>query len=95
MESEGLHVVVVNDVEAKVEQLLVGFLLRLEHGAYVHFQLVEHTLVDNAIAVDEIAQQSVFFDGSQVLVSNVDASCARSVGLNFIHGLRFGFFRRF
>ena len=57
-----LHVVVVDDIEAEVEQALVLAGLRLQHGADVQFQFVENLLVDVTIGVDEVAEQLVVLD---------------------------------
>ena len=57
MKSESFHVAVINDIKTKIEQGLVLACLRPEHRAHIKLQLVEHRLVNNAVAVDEVAQE--------------------------------------
>ena len=66
LQSEGLHVVVIDNVDAEVEQVFAVFLLCGDEGANVQFQLVEHGFVHNAVAVDEMAEESVLLNGGEV-----------------------------
>ena len=63
MQSESLHVAIVDDVEAQVQQVFVFAGLRLEHGADVELELVENIFIDDAIAVDKISEQCVSIYG--------------------------------
>ena len=74
LQSQGLHVGMIDDVEAEVEEVLVPSCLRLEQGANVQLQLVEHLFVDIAVGVDEVAEQLILFDGLQMFFGHFDAS---------------------
>ena len=80
----GLHVLVVDDIKAEVEQFAVGGGFSLEYGPDVKTKFVEHWFVDDTVAVDEVFQQRIFLDGLQVALVDSDAAGARCVGLNLV-----------
>ena len=92
MESEGLHVVVVDDVETEVEQRLFA-LFALQQRAHREFQLVEHDFIDDAAAVGEIAQKLVLVDSLQVGVAHLDGACPRLISLNLISHFNINYLR--
>ena len=82
VQTDGLHVSVVNHVETEVHQFAVDRGLTFQDGTAVVFQLVEHLFVDDAVAVDKVFQQGIFLQRLQMFFFYLDASCSRSVGLN-------------
>ena len=57
MKSERLHVVVVNHVDAEVEQVLAIAFGRCDERTDVQFQLVQHLFVYDAVAVYQMLEQ--------------------------------------
>jgi len=82
---ECLHVVVVNHVDAKVEEVLAISFGRGDERTDIQFQLVEYGLVHDAIAVDKVLEEGILLDGQQVLFRDFHASGARSVSLYGVH----------
>ena len=76
MKAECLHVTVVDDVETQVEQCLVLAVVRFEQGTYVELEFLQYSLVDDAVAVYEVAEQLVFVDGLKVQVAHFYRACA-------------------
>ena len=85
LQSEGFHVIVIDDVDTEVEQVFAVFHLRGDERADVQFQFVEYGFVHDAIAVNQMLEQSVLLYGGQVFVRNIDAACAACVGLYGVH----------
>ena len=57
MKPERLHVVVVNHVDAEVEQVLAIAFGRCDERTDVQFQLVQHLFVYDAVAVYQMLEQ--------------------------------------
>ena len=74
LQTECLHVWMIDDIETEVEEILVESCLRFEQGTDIEFQLVEYLLVDIAVGVDEVAEELVLLDGVQVLLLDFDTS---------------------
>ena len=55
LQAEGLHVGVVDHIEAEVEQILVETSLRLKQGTDVQFQFVQHLFIDVTVRIDQVA----------------------------------------
>ena len=87
VESERFHIAVVDDVETEIEETFVGTGLRLEDGPDVEFQFLEYVLVNDAVAVNEIAKERIFVDRGQVGIAHFYASGARGICLNLVHNL--------
>ena len=85
LESESLHVVVVDDVDAEVQQVFAVFYLCGNQRTDVQLQLIEHRFVHDAVAVYQMLEQSVFLDGGEVFVRHFDAACAACIGLYGVH----------
>ena len=60
LKSESLHIVVVDDVDAEVQQVFAVFYLCGNQRTDVQLQLVEHGFVHDAVAVYQMLEQSVF-----------------------------------
>ena len=75
----------VDYVEAEVEQRLVLDVAALQKRTNIELQLVEHFLVDDTIAIYEVAEQQILVNSLLMLVAHFDRACARLVCLNFIH----------
>ena len=69
LQSESLHIVIVNHVKAKIEQSLIVLNCVLEQRAYVELQFVEHWLIYKAIAVYQTIKQRVFTYCLQMFVT--------------------------
>ena len=54
IQTESFHVVVINHVDAEVQQILAVAFSGSYQGTDVELQLVKHTFVDNPVAVDEV-----------------------------------------
>ena len=55
LQTEGLHVRMIDHIEAEVEQILVENGLTLQQGTDIQFQLVQHLFVDITGRVDQVA----------------------------------------
>ena len=53
LQPEGFHVVVIDNVDAEVEQVFTVFFLSGDEGTDIQLELVEHGFVHDAVAVDE------------------------------------------
>ena len=58
-EGDGLHVLMIDHVEAEVEEGLVLAVLRLQQGPDVELEFVDHALIDDAIGIDQMVERSV------------------------------------
>ena len=56
LQTEGLHVRMIDRIEAEVEQILVENGLTLQQGTDIQFQLVEHLLIDITVRIDQVAE---------------------------------------
>ena len=56
LQSEGFHVIVIDDVDTEVEQVFAVFHLRGDERADVQFQFVEYGFVHDTVTVDEMAE---------------------------------------
>ena len=66
LESEGLHVRMVDHVETEVEQRPVLSRIARKQRTDVQFQLVEHLLIHVTVAVDEVTEELILFNRLQV-----------------------------
>ena len=57
MQSESLHVVMINHIDAKVEQILAIAFGRCDELTDVQFQLVEYGFVHDTIAVNQVLEE--------------------------------------
>ena len=85
MQSERLHVVVINHVDAKVEEFLAVTFGRCDERADIQFQLVQFVLVHDAVAVNQVLEEGILLDGLQVHIRDFHASGTRSVSLYGVH----------
>ena len=67
MQAECLHIIVEENVLAQLEQPGVGMLV-VEQRTHVEAQFLQHILVDDAVAVQQVGEEIVLLDGLQVLV---------------------------
>ena len=67
MQAECLHIIVEENVLAQFEQPGVGMLV-VEQRTHVEAQFLQHILVDDAVAVQQVGEEIVLLDGLQVLV---------------------------
>ena len=65
MKPESLHVAVEDDLLAKVNELWVRLAIG-EQGADIQPQLLENALLDDAVAVEQVGEESIMFNGIQV-----------------------------
>ena len=79
----------INDVNAKVEQVFAIFLLRGYQRTDVELQLVQHGFVHNAVAVYQVAEQPVFLNGGEVFFRHFQRAGTARVGLDGVHELSF------
>ena len=56
LQSESFHVVVIDDIDAEVEQVFAVFLLRGDEGTDIQFEFVEYGFVHDTVTVDEMAE---------------------------------------
>ena len=66
VQTESFHVVVIDDVQAKVQQVLGIAVDGSQQRADVQFQLVQYRFVDDSGAVNELLEEGIFFDGIQM-----------------------------
>lgn len=57
----------INDVDAKVEQFFTIFFLTGNKRTDIQFELIQYGFVYDTVAVDQVTEESIFFDGFQVL----------------------------
>ena len=89
MEAEGLHVAVVDDVDAEVQQVFAIGLLRGDERADVQAELLQYALVHYAVAVDKVLEQGILLYGLQVGLGHLYGAGTCGVCLNGVHVLSF------
>ena len=76
MQTESLHIVVINYVQAEVEQVLAVFLRRTYKRTNVEFQFLKYAFVNYTVAVNKLLEQRIFFYCLKIFFRYVQASCA-------------------
>lgn len=61
LQTVGLHVLMIDDIETEVEQILVLAGIRLQHGTDVEFQFVENLFIYITVGIDEITEELILF----------------------------------
>ena len=86
MQTEGLHIAVEEDVFAEIEQLRVGLPCRMfQQGTDIQTQLLKDALLDDAVAVEQVGEKSVFINGIQMGLSNRELAGALHIAENRKH----------
>ena len=84
-EAVGFHFVVINHVDAEVEQIF-GVVGRMgDERADVEFEFVEHGFGDIARRVNQALKELVAADGLEVVVGDLEMARAALVELNVVH----------
>ena len=86
-ESVGFHLVVVDDIDAEVEQVFAVVRGVGDECPHREFEFVEHGFGDISSGVDQSVEEVVFSDGLEVLVGDVKVARAALVKLDVVHGL--------
>ena len=56
----------VDNIDAEVEQVFAVLFLGGDEGTDIQFEFVEHGFVHDAVTVDEMTEETVFFDSGKV-----------------------------
>ena len=86
-ESVGFHFVMVDDIDAEVEQVFAVVRGVGDECPHREFEFVEHGFGDISSGVDQSVEEVVFSDGLEVLVGDVKVARAALVKLDVVHGL--------
>ena len=83
LQSKRLHIRVIDDVEAQIEQSLVLACVTRQKTTDVQFQFVEYLLVNITGRINEITEKLILFNGLQMLVRDFNAPGSCGIGLDF------------
>ena len=85
MESVCFHVVVVKHIETEVYEAAVRRFRVGEKGADGELEFVKYALVDDTVAVDEITEELVVLNGTEMLFGDGQMFASRSVCVDGVH----------
>ena len=85
--SEGFHIVVVDNIDAEGEQVFAVLFLGGDEGTDIQFEFVEHGFVHDAGTVDEMTEETVFFDSGKVFFRYFLVASSAGIGLYSVHGI--------
>ena len=86
MQTKGLHVAVKENLFAEVEQLRVWLSCRMvQQGADIQTQFLKDTLLDDAVAVEQVGEEGIFIYGIQMGFCNRELAGALHIAENGKH----------
>ena len=77
----------VDNIDEEVEQVFAVLFLGGDEGTDIQFEFVEYGFVHDAVTVDEMTEETVFFDSGKVFFRYFQVAGSAGIGLYSVHGV--------